>query len=120
MILPPKTVAATTSDILCAICGGDWFGSHGEECADEQNGGADQLGLSEAFVENPSGERERAERAKELKRLGECDADFLDRNVIQNVRHGDAGDGGDDENEIYMCTGMKRGVDSAEEQSQRK
>ena len=51
--------------------------------------------------------------------MGERDADFLDRDVIQNVRHGDAGDGGDDENEIYVSAGVKWGVDSAEEQGQR-
>src|SRR5437870_144453 len=69
-------------------------------------------------MENPSGERHRAERAEQLKCLRERDADFLNRDVIQNVRHGDAGDGGDDENEIYMCSRVKWGVDFAEEQRQ--
>src|SRR5207244_2268331 len=30
----------------------------------------------------------------------------------------DAGDGGDDENKIYVCAGVERGVDFAEEQRQ--
>src|SRR6266699_2474568 len=43
------------------------------------------------FAEDPSGQSHCAERAEQLERLGKGDADFLDGNVIKNVRHRDAG-----------------------------
>ena len=94
-------------EIFCGFGGGDWFGAHGEECADEQNGGADQLGVGEAFVENPSRKRERAERAEELKRLGQGDADFLNGDVIEYVSESDADHGRDNQNQIHVGGDLK-------------
>src|SRR6266496_2856216 len=53
------------------------------------------------FAEDPSGQSHGAERAEQLERLGKGDTDFLDGNVIKNMRHRDAGYGRDRENEIY-------------------
>src|SRR5206468_4033680 len=39
------------------------------------------------FAEDPSGQSHCAERAEQLERLGKGDTDFLDGNVIKNMRH---------------------------------
>ncbi len=79
---PPAPDTLDALDIFCGLGGGDWFGAHGQERTDEEYGGADELGRGETFVENPSGERERAERTEELKCLRQGDADLLNGDVI--------------------------------------
>ena len=43
-----------------------------------------------------------------MERLGKGDTDFLDGNVIKNMRHRDAGYGRDRENEIYEPAHLHR------------
>ena len=71
-------------------------------------------------MEDPGGERERAKRAEKLKCLGEGDADFVNRDVIQNVRERDAGHGRDNKDEIYVRGHVKWRADFPENQGQRK
>src|SRR6266480_5901349 len=66
------------------------------------------------FAEDPSGQSHGAERAEQLERLGKGNTDFLDGNVIKNVRHRDAGHGRDHENEIYEPAYLQRGRDIPE------
>ena len=70
-------------------------------------------------MEDDRGEGERAERAKELESLREGDAEFLNGDVIKNVRHGDADHGGNDEDEIYVSAHMDGRADFAEGAGQR-
>ena len=66
------------------------------------------------FAEDPSGQSHCAERAEQLERLGKGDTDFLDGNVIKNMRHRDAGYGRDRENEIYEPAYLHRGRNISE------
>jgi len=66
------------------------------------------------FAEDPSGKSHCAERAEQLERLGKGDTDFLDGNVIKNMRHRDAGYGRDRENEIYEPAYLHRGRNISE------
>jgi hypothetical protein len=63
------------------------------------------------FAEDPSRQSHCAERAQKLERLSQRNADFLDGNVIKNVRHGDTGYGRNHENEIYEPAYLNRGRD---------
>src|SRR5947199_10100573 len=60
------------------------------------------------FAEDPCGQSHCAERAEQLEGLGKGDTDFLDGNVIKNMRHRDAGYGRDRENEIYEPAQLHR------------
>ena len=66
------------------------------------------------FAEDPGGQNQGAERAEQLQRLGKGDTNFLDSNVIKNVRHCDAGHSRDHENEIYEPAHLHRGRDIPE------
>src|SRR6266446_10561065 len=61
------------------------------------------------FAEDPSGQSHCAERAQQLEGLGQGDTDFLDGNVIKDVRHCDTGYGRNHENEIYEPAYFNRG-----------
>jgi hypothetical protein len=86
----------TGSNILRRFTSGDWFHPHGEERAHEQNSRAPKLSVSEAFVENPGGERHRSGRTKKLKSLSERDSNLVDCYIIQNVGERDTGNSGND------------------------
>jgi len=98
-------------DILCRFGCGSRFHAHSEEGAEEQNGGAPQLRVGEAFVKNPGGKGQRAGGTKELQSLRERDADFANRDVIQNVGERNAADRGNDENDVNVHASVKRSVD---------
>src|SRR6266404_1335499 len=89
-------------DIFSGLGDGGGFGLHGEEGANEKNGGADELGVSESLVKNERGKCERADRAEQLETLRKCDADLADRDVIQDVGERDAAHGGDNQDEIHV------------------
>ena len=108
------------SNIFSGLCRRRRFGSHGEKCPHEQNPSAPELGCPKTFTKNPGGQSKRAKRTKKLQCLREGDADFLNRDVVENVRHGDAGDGGNDKDEIHVSAHMKRGIDLSEQTSERK
>ena len=99
--------------------GGDGLGAHGEERADEQNCGAEQLGVGETFMKNDRGKTEGADGAKQLKRLSKSDADLVDGYVIQNVGKRDATDGGNDQDEIDLCIDVQRSSDSSKRKRER-
>ncbi len=75
--------------------------------------------MGKAFVENNRGKNERAERAEKLQRLRERDAEFLDGHVVENVRDGDAEDGGNDQDEVNEPTDLHRCGDVAEGETER-
>ena len=102
------------SNILRGLRRRHRFHAHGEECAEQQDRGAPKLCGSQMFAEDPSGQSHCAEWAKQLERLGKGDTDFLNGNVIKNVRHGDAGHGRDHENEIHEPAYLHRGRDIPE------
>ena len=81
------------------------FHAHGEKCPQEQNPSSRAV-LSQTFPKNPGGQSKRTKRTKELQCLREGDADFLNRDVVENVRDGDAGHGGNDKNEIHVSANM--------------
>src|SRR4029077_5157262 len=66
------------------------------------------------FAEDPNRQSHRAERAQKLERLSQRNADFLNGNVIKNVRHGYTGYGRNHENEIYEPAYLNRGCDVSE------
>src|SRR6267378_2571355 len=68
-------------EIFCGFNGDRRFRSHGEEGAKEQNGGAPQLGVGEAFAENPRGKCQRTGGTKELQSLRERDTNLPDCDV---------------------------------------
>src|ERR1700747_443212 len=61
------------------------------------------------FAEYPSRQSHCAERAQKLERLSQRNADFLDGNVIKDVRDGDTGYSRNHENEIYDPAYFNRG-----------
>src|SRR6266404_1879776 len=63
------------------------------------------------FAEDPSGQSHCAERAQQLEGLGQGDTDFLDGNIIKDVRHRDTGYGRNHENKIYEPAYFNRGRD---------
>src|SRR2546423_10737251 len=71
------------------------------------------------FAEDPSRESHCAERAQKLERLSQRNADFLDGNVIKNVRHGDTGYGRNHENKIYEPAYFNRGRDISKSTGER-
>ena len=81
--------------------------AHGKEGPEEENAGAPQLWRAEPFMKDPGGKSERTGGTKKLQRLRECDPDFTDRDVIENMGGGDAGDRRDDENEVDLTRYMK-------------
>src|SRR5262245_22655543 len=84
------------SNILGCFCGRDWFHSHSQESAEEQNSGAPNLSVSEPLMVNPGGKRHRDGRAKKLECLGQRNSDFMDRYVIQNMGKRYTGHSGND------------------------
>src|SRR6266496_1383925 len=95
------------SNILRSFGRGDRFHAHGQERTKEQNGGAPKLSLSQSFTINPIREAQSECRAKEMKRLRERHADFTNGDVVQDVRQRNAGHSRDDQNEVYLRSGMK-------------
>src|SRR5690348_13910959 len=70
------------------------------------------------FAENPSRQSQCTERAEQLESLGQGDTDFLDGNIIKNVRHRYAGHGRDHKNEIYEPIYLHGGRDIPESTSE--
>ena len=74
--------------------------------------------MGEALAEYPRGKRERAGRTEQLQSLREGDADFANRDVIQDVSEGDASDCRNNEDQIYVLGDLKRGADFSEGEGQ--
>src|SRR5438477_6062348 len=70
------------------------------------------------FTEKSIRQSKCAERTYQLEGLGQGDADFLDGNIIKNVRHCDAGHGRNHENEIYEPAYLHWGRDIPESTSE--
>src|SRR5204863_1522039 len=103
-----KAVRGNFVDVLGGFSCNRGFGAHGEEGAEEEDGRAPELGVGEAFVENPGGKCHCADGTEELECLGEGDPDLVNGDVIQNVREGDAAYRGNDEDKIDLRPDLKR------------
>src|SRR5439155_25219601 len=102
----PRTVL----EILRRLGCGDGLGAHGQERAEEQNGRAPDLGMSETFAVNPRRKSHCAGRAEKLERLGKGHADLSDGHIVKDMRERDAAHGGDDQDQINLRPCMEWGA----------
>jgi hypothetical protein len=77
------------------------------------------LRLREALAEEKRGQTHRAGWADKLERLGKGDADFANGDVIQDVRETDAGDRGNDEDDVHLRADFERRRDFPKRQRER-
>src|SRR6266496_4108419 len=107
-------------EILRRFGRGDWFHAHGQECAQEQNGCAPKLSVSQTFTINPGGERQRAGGTEKLEGLRERYANLADGNVVQDMCERNASHGREDQNEVSVRSGVKRSADLSKRAGERK
>jgi hypothetical protein len=95
------------------------FDSHGEERAEEENGSAPNLRVSETFAKNPGGECQCAGGTKKLERLRERNTDLVDGHVVQDMCERNAANGRDNKNEVNVPSRMKRSANFAKHTGER-
>src|SRR4030095_12203570 len=107
-------------EIFCGLRGRDGLRAHRQESAEEQNRGAPDLGVSETFAINPSGEPHCTGGAEQLERLGERYNDLSDCYIIQDMGERYAAHGGDDENQVNVRSRVKGGANFSKLERERK
>ena len=77
------------------------------------------MSLREAFAEKQSGKSKRAGGTEKLEGLGKSDPHFADRHIIEDVGEADAGDRGDNEDDVHFGLNLQRRLDFAEGEGER-